>query len=161
MNEASVRKLCLMFNQRRNSVHNNVLSGWPSLIMDKLKAKVENKIQENQSFTLSTLHDSFPQISQSLLLEIVTEHLGRKKMCARWVPKNLTDVHKTKRMGAALEFLTQYHNDSDEFLNCIVMGDETWVSYKTGKTSISLWSGITQTRPQNPKKKKQISTPEK
>jgi hypothetical protein len=43
----------------------------------------------------------------------------------------LTDDHKTKRMGAALDFLVRYHNEGDEFLNHIVTGDEIWISHVT------------------------------
>jgi len=32
----------------------------------------------------------------------VTEKLGYRKLCGRWVPKMLTDDLKTKRMGSAL-----------------------------------------------------------
>jgi hypothetical protein len=43
----------------------------------------------------------------------------------------LTDDHKTKRMGTALNFLVQYHNEGDEFLNHIVTEDETCISHVT------------------------------
>jgi hypothetical protein len=43
----------------------------------------------------------------------------------------LTDDHKTKRMGTALNFLVQYHNEGDKFLNYIVTGDENWISHVT------------------------------
>lgn len=131
MNESSVRNWCIMFNQGRTSVHDEDRSGRPSLVTEELKGKVEEKIQETRRFTLSTLHESFPQISRSLLHEVVTEHLGYKKMCALWVPKTLTEAHKANRMGAALEFLTAYDKDGDKFLDRIVTADETWVSYKT------------------------------
>ena len=34
------------------------------------------------------------------------EHLLFRKLCARWVPKQLTPVHKAKRMESALTFLS-------------------------------------------------------
>ena len=57
----------------------------------------------------------FSNISRSLLHELVTEHLYYKKLCSRWVPKMLTDAHKMKRMGAALEFLQHYERDGNFF----------------------------------------------
>ncbi|GFX43885.1 uncharacterized protein TNCV_4111641 [Trichonephila clavipes] len=62
---------------------------------------------------------------QSLLHEIVTKHSLFKKLCARWVLKNLTPEHKIQRLGEALTFLQRYHDDGDEFLHRIVTGDET------------------------------------
>ncbi|GBM41608.1 Mariner Mos1 transposase [Araneus ventricosus] len=45
-----------------------------------------------------------------------------------------TDVHKTKRLGSALTFLTRYSEDGNEFLNKIVTGGETWVCHVTLKS---------------------------
>ena len=54
------------------------------------------------------LHHIIPEVSKPTIHETVTEKLGYRKLCARWVPKMLTDDHKTKRMGPALKFLTRY-----------------------------------------------------
>lgn len=43
--------------------------------------------------------------------------------------KLLTDKHKMKRMGSALDSLTQYEEGGDIFVDHIVTGDETRVSY--------------------------------
>jgi hypothetical protein len=77
---------------------------------------------------------TIPQISRSLLHAIVNEHLGYRKSCSQWIPKVLTEVHKTKRMGAALDFLTRYDSGGEKFLDHVVKGDETWVSCKTPET---------------------------
>jgi hypothetical protein len=39
------------------------------------------------------LSSHFPKIPLSLLHEIGTEHLLLRKLCARWVPKQLTPEH--------------------------------------------------------------------
>ena len=46
-------------------------------------------------------------------------------MCVRWVPKIITDDHKTKGMGSELKFFTCYAQEGYEFLDSIVTGDET------------------------------------
>ncbi|GFR10450.1 uncharacterized protein TNCT_388171 [Trichonephila clavata] len=43
----------------------------------------------------------------------------------------LTEIH---RMGAALEFLSQYHMDGEHFLNRIVIGYETLVAHVNAET---------------------------
>ena len=45
---------------------------------------------------------SFPQIYCSLLHKCITEQLLFRKLCARWVPKQLTPDHKAKRKESAL-----------------------------------------------------------
>jgi len=70
-------------------------------------------------------------MSKTTIHETVTEKLGYRKLCARWVPKILTYDHKTKQMGSALKFLTHYAQEGDEFLDSIVTGDETWGFHHT------------------------------
>ena len=70
--------------------------------------------------TIRELHHIIPQMSKTTIHEAVTEKLGYKKLCAGWVPKILTDDHKTKWMGFALKFLTRYAQEEDEFLDSIV-----------------------------------------
>ncbi|GFR01195.1 uncharacterized protein TNCT_299601 [Trichonephila clavata] len=68
------------------------------------------------------------------LYEVVTVKLGYRKLCVRWVPKMLTEEHKKKRMGFALDFLRRYAEAGDEFLDHIVTGHVTWVYHHTPKS---------------------------
>jgi hypothetical protein len=61
---------------------------------NNLVEKVNNKIHENQWFTISELLTCFPLISHILLYEIVAERLHYHEICARWVPKMLMDEQK-------------------------------------------------------------------
>ena len=134
MSKQMVRRWCRQFSEGRQNVHDEERSGRPFVINDDLVELVRQRIMEDRRFTITELSSHFPQISRSLLHEIVTKHLLFKKLCARWVPKNLTPEHKTKRLGAALTFLQRYHDDGDGFLDRIVTGDETWVSHFTPET---------------------------
>lgn len=131
MSDGMVRKWVRQFNDGRTNVHDEARSGRPSCVTDGLVAQVNEKIRDNRRFTIRTLCDEFPQISKTVLHEIVRNRLNYRKLCSRWVPKILTDVHKTQRLGSALTFLTRYSEEGIEFLNQIVTGDETWVSHVT------------------------------
>jgi len=72
--------------------------------------------------TIRELHHIIPEVSKTTIHEAVTEKLGYRKLCAHWVPKMLTDDHKTKRMGSALKFLTRYTQEGNEFLDTTVSG---------------------------------------
>ena len=54
--------------------------------------------------------------------------LGYSKVCAKWVQRQLTDVHKQSRLEACSELLKYCHSDKN-FLQRIVTGDETWVHH--------------------------------
>ena len=64
------------------------------------------------------LHHIIPEVSKTKIHEAVAEKLGYRKLCTCWVPKMLTDDHKTKRMGSALKFLTRYAQEGDEISTC-------------------------------------------
>jgi hypothetical protein len=117
-------------NEECENVHDDLRSGRPSVVNEDLVHAVEEKIQENRWFSISSLSLHFPQISPSLLHEIVSDKLCFRKLCSRWVPKMLTDEHKMK-WHSSLTFLTQYSEQGDDFLSHIVIGDETWVLHIT------------------------------
>ena len=134
MNRTSVYKWCREFKGGRTSVHDDQRSGRPSIVTDELVEKIENAVRDDRRLTVDELSDMFPQISRSLLHETVTETLGYRKLSARWVPKQLTDDHKVKRVETAQEFLRRYEEEGEDFLKSIVTGDETWVAHYTPET---------------------------
>jgi len=129
MSDSKVRQWCRLFKEGRMNVHDEERSGRPSVIKDDMVEKVNTTIRGNCRFTISELSFEFPQVSRSVIYNIVSEKLGYKKLCARWVPKMLTDEHKQKRLAAAHQFLQHHQIEGDQSLDHIVTGDETWISY--------------------------------
>jgi len=106
MNRQNVKKWCREFSEGRTDVHVEQRSGRSSLISDHLEEN-EGEIRANRRVTIRELHHIIPEVSKTSIYEAVTEKLGYRKLCARWVPKILTDDHKTKWVGFALKFLTR------------------------------------------------------
>nr|XP_060640821.1 protein FAM32A isoform X1 [Anolis sagrei ordinatus] len=86
MSESKVRKWVRQFKDGRDNVHDEDRSGRPSLITDDLVASVEARIRENRRFTITGLSNEFPDVSRSVLYNIVSGHLKFRKLCSRWVP---------------------------------------------------------------------------
>jgi len=85
-----VRKWVRMFNEGRENVHDEARSGRPSLVNDDLVRKVNERVRNDRRFTISDLSLHFPQISRTLLYDIVSSHLGyRRPRSMRRVYKNL------------------------------------------------------------------------
>jgi len=124
-----VRRWLRLYNGGHENVHDDPRSGRPSVV--DLVHAVEEKIRENRRFTITSLSLQFPQISWSLIHKIVSDELKFQKFCARWVPKILTEEHILKWHAIALDFLTQYSEEGNNFLSRVVAGDETWVSHAT------------------------------
>jgi len=83
MNTASVRKWCTMFRNGRTDVHDAERSGRPSIITDALKRKLNRIIRENQHFTISEVYEQCPEVSRTVVYEIVTENLQYRKIARR------------------------------------------------------------------------------
>ncbi|GBN90239.1 hypothetical protein AVEN_24777-1 [Araneus ventricosus] len=96
MSESKVRKWCRNFDAGRTDVHD---AGGQAVSTDDLVQRVDQAIRGNRRFTISGLSNLFPEISRSALYTNVSERLEYRKLCARWVPKMLSDRHKTQRMG--------------------------------------------------------------
>jgi transposase-like protein len=71
MSSSMVRRWVRLFNEGRESVHDDPRSGRPSVVNEDLVPAVEEKIRENRRVTITSLSLHFPQISRSLLHEIV------------------------------------------------------------------------------------------
>jgi len=139
-------------------VHDEARSGRPSLVNDDLVRKVNERVRDDRRFTISDLSLHFPQISRTVLYDIVSSHLVYRKVCARWVLKMLTEEHKKQRVACALTFLMRYHKEGDGMLSHIVSGDETWVSHITPESKVqSLHLKLTGS-PKKKKFKQMIST---
>ncbi|GFS79446.1 uncharacterized protein TNCV_2369831 [Trichonephila clavipes] len=69
---------CTQFSEGRHSAHDEERIGRPSLINVDLAELVRQSVMENRRFMITELSSQFPQISRSLLHEIVT-----KQRCCR------------------------------------------------------------------------------
>ena len=131
MSGGMVRKWVQMFNEGRENMHDEAQSDRPSLVNDDLVCKVNERVCDDRHFTISDLSLHFPQISGTLLYDIVSSHLGCRKVCARGCPICLQRSTKKQRAACALTYLMRYHKEEDSTLSHIVTGDKTWVSHIT------------------------------
>jgi transposase len=95
MNDGMVRKWIQMFNEGRENVHDEAQSGRPSFVHDDLVRKINERVRDDRRSTIYDVSLHIPQITRTLLYNIVSSHLGNWKLCARRVPKMLRDEHKT------------------------------------------------------------------
>jgi len=72
MSDGMVRKWVRMFNDGRENVHDEALSGRTSLVNDDLVRKVNERVRDDRRFTISDLSLHFLQISRTLLYDTVS-----------------------------------------------------------------------------------------
>jgi hypothetical protein len=107
------------------------MSGRPSVVTDEIIQKTDENIRADRRSTTDELYQQCPELSRTVLHETVTKRLGYRKLCVSSVLKMLTDNHKKKQTAAAQAFFAHYEDQGDDFLDCIVTGDETMVSHHT------------------------------
>jgi transposase len=79
MSEGTVGQWCRVFKDGRANVHDEERSGRPSVLSDDLVQGADQNICERHHFTISELSCKFPQISHTVLYEIITVGLGYHK----------------------------------------------------------------------------------
>ncbi len=72
--------------------------------------------------------------STGTIEKVLHQDLGLSKRCARWVPRLLTNDHKTERIRCAELFLAALRRESYAYLDQVVTTDETWISFTTPET---------------------------
>ena len=60
------------------------------MISDELLQEIEEEIRANRRVAIRELHHVIPEVTKTTVHEAVTEKLGHRKLCARWVSKMLT-----------------------------------------------------------------------
>jgi len=68
-----VGKWIRIFNEKRESMHDEARSGRPSLVNDDLMRKVNKRVRDDRRFTISVMSLQFPQISSTLLYDLKDE----------------------------------------------------------------------------------------
>ncbi len=117
-------------------MHNEDQSSQLSTAVNKETVNIVRTIlNEDRRNTLNDFYHktatqySYVECHHMSIFNTLTNELEMRKICARWVPQELSDLHQKECMGAALEFLTMYQEEGDALFDCIIMGWETWVHY--------------------------------
>jgi hypothetical protein len=64
-------------------------------------------------------------IPKTVVLRILKEDLGKRKLCARFVPHCLTPEQREDRVTSCQDIIAMADADKN-FFNKIITGDETW-----------------------------------
>jgi len=110
-------------------------------------AKVRKTIRNNRRLTVQEIADDCG-ISVGSCDAILTNNLHMKRVCAKFVPRLLTDDQREQRQTIARDLLVRSCEDV-QFLKNNVTGDESWVYGYNPETKqqSSQWKGPTSLRP--------------
>ena len=107
------------------SIADKPRSGHPSTSVNpENKTYADELIRTDRRITVEELASKL-DVSIGSAHSIVAS-LGYSKVCAHWVPRQLTEGHKTERVRCCTQLL-EHHQGDPTFLERIITGDETWV----------------------------------
>jgi histone-lysine N-methyltransferase SETMAR len=125
--------------------HNRFSDGIGSLIDDKregrpsfktsdvVKNEVRDVIDGDRRLTVREVVDKCV-ISKTTVHEILVQELHMNRICARWVPRMLSEENMTNRTEVSRQFLRKLSQSGIVFLDRIITTDETWFHYYDPET---------------------------
>ena len=121
MDVSTVRRWVMRFSNGDCDVTDKPRSGRPcTAVNSQNKERLDQLIRANQQITTRELCTELNVGFNALETMLAT--LGYRKVCARWVPRVLTQEQKDHQMQVCQDLLNHY---SDSFLDRIITGDET------------------------------------
>lgn len=148
MSVRMVQKWVDQFKKGRAEIHDLQRSGRPceAISEDAVNAVqivVNNDRRVNvRDIRRALMEDYSIEISVGSISTIIHENLAMRKVCARWVPRELTDGHKAKRVEAGNQLFLLLKTIGPEVYQWIVTGDESWVHHYTPETKKQSMSWI-------------------
>lgn len=113
------------FREGHESLQDDERSGRPTTSKSQENIDgVRTLIERDRRSTCRMIADEL-HIPKTTVHEILTEILGKKKVCAKFVPHFLTPEQKEQRVNASRDFVQMVTNNPN-FLKSIVTGDESW-----------------------------------
>jgi len=103
-------------------------SGRPATASDQLhQDRLEELIRENRRIKQKEISVALG-ISKERVGYIICV-LGFRKVCARWVPRMLSDEMKAEKVRISRELLKRFEKEGEDFLKKIITCDETCVHH--------------------------------
>lgn len=115
-------------------------SGRPLLCDDITKSRIHDIVMKDRRLTLREVV-SISDVSKSSVFNILTEDFCMSRVCARWVPRLVSDEHNKRRMQTSKAFIQNFKRGGEKWLDRIITTDETWLHHfdPETKTESSIW----------------------
>ena len=103
--------------------------GCPSIITtDQNIQAVERIVMHDRQISVYRIAYKLA-IPKTTVYEIISDHLGMKKVSTRWVPNLLASIQRVNRVDCCQELLQEREINSNNYFHRIVTDDEIWVVY--------------------------------
>jgi hypothetical protein len=112
-----------MFSEGRTIVEDEQRSGQPSTTRTSDNSMGKRTFRSDRRLTVSMTADEV-NVNREAVRRIQTEELGMRKICAKMVPRNLTQQQRDARVSVCAELLEQVEADPD-LMERVITGDKS------------------------------------
>ena len=113
------------FQNGRQNVSDEHRRGRPvSVETETVKRQIEQRIRDYRRVTIDEIAVEF-NMTYGSAYSIDHNDLGYRKVCSRWVPRQLSNDQKRARQTICQEHLDRHAREGDTFLHRTVTGDES------------------------------------
>ena len=136
-----IHKWFYRFSDGRKSVKDDTHSGRKVTVSTyKRIAAIEEYVMKDRRITVRQVGENF-DIGYGTAQDILTNVLGMRRVCARWVPRLLVPEQKAVRVQICTELQQRLSHADDSFLNKVITCDETWFHLfePESKQQSSMW----------------------
>ena len=95
LSRARIHEWFTRFRHGREDINNDKHTGRPKSVITENSIKIVREFIKNEPKLSLKLMESELNISKTSIYRILTDHLGLRKVCARFVPHKLTDDQKS------------------------------------------------------------------
>ena len=125
LSRARVHEWFTRFRDGCEDINDNEHTGRPKSVITENSIEIVRKFIKNEPKSSLKFMESELNISKTSIYRILTDHLGLRKVCARFIPHKLTEDQKLLRIQHSKDLIKEARKD-ENFLYNIVTGDETW-----------------------------------
>ena len=125
MNRSNVFRWYSRFRDGRELVKDDEKSGRPKSTRTEVNIAAVADLVKNDLRIASRVIAESLNIPKAVVLRILKEGLGKRKLCARFVPHCLTPEQREYRVTSCQDIIAMADEDQN-FSNNIIAGDETW-----------------------------------
>jgi hypothetical protein len=114
------------FQNGRNNVSDEHRSGRPvSVATNTVKQQIENRTRDRSRVNIDEIAVAL-NMTHGSAYDTVHDDVEYRKVCSRWVPRQLSGDQKRSRQTICQEHLARHAREGDAFLHRIVTGDSSW-----------------------------------
>ena len=114
------------FREGNEEVEDSPRSGRPSTSRSEENIeRVKRAVRSDRRLTVRIIAQEL-DINRDCVWRILTEELGMRKICAKMVPRMLTEDQKERRVQVCQDILERLESDP-RLLENVITGDESWI----------------------------------